>query len=114
MEAVGQLASGIAHDFNNLLAIILGNLRPLRDGGLDARLVDECIEPAIRAAETGAKLTGQLLAIARRQPLKPERIEVEACVADFLKLVRRTLPASVGISLDCRGAALGEEAAILC
>lgn len=106
MEAVGQLASGIAHDFNNLLAIILGNLRPLRDGGLDAQLVDEYIEPAIRAAETGAKLTGQLLAIARRQPLKPERIDVEACVADLLKLVRRTLPASVGISLDCRGAAL--------
>jgi len=103
MDAVGQLASGIAHDFNNLLAIILGNLLPLRDGGVGAQILDECIEPAIRAAEQGAKLTGQLLAIARRQPLRPERLDVEACVADFLKLVRRTLPATVGISLDCRG-----------
>ncbi len=104
MDAVGQLASGIAHDFNNILAIILGNLLPLRDGGADAQTMEECIEPAIRAAEQGARLTGQLLAIARRQPLRPERVDAEATVADFLKLMRRTLPANVGISLDCRGA----------
>lgn len=103
MEAVGQLASGIAHDFNNLLAVVLGNLRPLRDGGVDPTILGEYVEPAIRAAEHGARLTGQLLAIARRQPLNPERVDVEACVADFLKLMRRTLPANVGISLDCRG-----------
>lgn len=108
MDAVGQLASGIAHDFNNLLAIILGNLLPLRDGeagtGLqDAGVVEDYLAPAIRAAEQGARLTAQLLAIARRQPLKPERIDVEAAVGDFMKLMRRTLPADIGLALDCRG-----------
>lgn len=108
MDAVGQLASGIAHDFNNLLAIILGNLLPLRDGEAgadlrDAGLIEEYVAPAIRAAEQGARLTAQLLAIARRQPLKPERIDVEAAVADFMKLMRRTLPADIGLALDCRG-----------
>lgn len=108
MDAVGQLASGIAHDFNNLLAIILGNLLPLRDGeaGADPRnagVIEEYVAPAIRAAEQGARLTAQLLAIARRQPLKPERIDVEAAVADFMKLMRRTLPADIGLALDCRG-----------
>ncbi len=103
MDAVGQLASGIAHDFNNLLAVMLGNLRPLRDSGLDPAVIREYVEPAIRAAEQGACLTGQLITIARRQPLSPEWIDVEVCVADFLKMMRRTLPASVGISLECRG-----------
>lgn len=103
MDAVGQLASGIAHDFNNLLAIILGNLLPLRDGDLDAALLEDYIEPAIRASEQGAKLTAQLLAIARRQPLRPERVDVEECVDNLLKLMRRTLPPSIGLSLDRRG-----------
>lgn len=103
MDAVGQLASGIAHDFNNLLAIILGNLLPLRDGGTDAALLEDYIEPAIRASEQGAKLTAQLLAIARRQPLRPERVDVEDCVDDLLNLMRRTLPPSIGLSLDRRG-----------
>lgn len=106
MDAVGQLASGIAHDFNNLLAIILGNLVPLREGVADPDLLEEYIEPAIRAAEQGARVTAQLLAIARRQPLRPERVDVEACLGDFLRLMRRTLPANVGLSLDCRGAPL--------
>jgi PAS domain S-box-containing protein len=103
MDAVGQLASGIAHDFNNLLAIILGNLLPLREGVAEAEVMEDYIEPAIRAAEQGARLTAQLLAIARRQPLRPERVDVEACLGDFLRLMRRTLPATVGLSLDCRG-----------
>jgi PAS domain S-box-containing protein len=106
MDAVGQLASGIAHDFNNLLAIILGNLLPLRDAGLERETREEYVEPAIRAAEQGARLTGQLLAVARKQPLRPESVDAEACLADFLRLMRRTLPANIGLTLDCRGAAI--------
>ncbi|PZQ49922.1 MAG: hybrid sensor histidine kinase/response regulator [Rhodovulum sulfidophilum] len=106
MDAVGQLASGIAHDFNNLLAIILGNLLPLRDEDrVDPHVLEEYIAPAIRAAEQGARLTSRLLAMARKQPLRPERIDVEDCLADFLRLMRRTLPATIGLSLDCRGSA---------
>lgn len=103
MDAVGQLASGIAHDFNNLLAIVLGNLLPLRDDPAAAALLEDYVEPAIRASEQGARLTAQLLAIARRQPLRPEPLDMEACVADFLKLLRRTLPTGIELSLDCRG-----------
>lgn len=103
MEAVGQLASGIAHDFNNLLAIILGNLLPLRDDPLAAALLEEYIEPAVRAAEHGARLTSQLLAMARRQPLNPKPLDIEECLSDFLNLLRRALPAGIDISLECRG-----------
>ncbi len=103
MDAVGQLASGIAHDFNNLLAVILGNLLPLRDGAMPATVLEEYIEPAIRAAQQGARLTRQLLAIARRQPLRPERLDVEASIADFVKMVRRTLPATIRVCMESRG-----------
>lgn len=103
MDVVGQLASGIAHDFNNLLAIILGNLMPLRDIVRDQELLEEYVEPAIVAAENGARLTDQLLAIARHQHLQPEPVNLESCVADFLKLLRRILPPNISVSFDCHG-----------
>ena len=75
MEAVGQLTGGIAHDFNNLLMVVLGNLDEMAD-----RLgADDALRPLIRAAtaaaERGADLTQQLLAFARRQPLRPQPLD---------------------------------------
>ncbi|MGQ3673378.1 ATP-binding protein [Xanthobacter sp. TB0136] len=103
MDAVGQLASGIAHDFNNLLAIILGNLLPLREGLVSDEVLEDYIEPSIRAGRQGARLTRQLLAIARRQPLRPERLDVEAAIAGLVTLLRRTLPATIRVCVERQG-----------
>ncbi|MGE5539517.1 MAG: PAS domain S-box protein [Gemmatimonas sp.] len=90
MEAVGQLTGGIAHDFNNLLTVITGNLEMLesrvREG--DDR---EILREAQEAAELGAKLANRLLAFGRRQPLRPEPIDLGALVAGMGDLLRRSL-----------------------
>ena len=90
MEAVGQLSGGIAHDFNNLLTVISGNLemieRRLEDGKLKVLLRE-----AQDAADDGARLTEQLLAFGRRQPLNPKLADVGQLVANFSDLLRRTL-----------------------
>lgn len=98
MDAVGQLASGIAHDFNNLLGIILGNLVELREAVSGDAGCLEFVDPAIRAAEHGARLTGQLLALARRQPLKPQAVGVEDCIEACLRMLQRTLPAGITLT----------------
>ena len=67
MEALGTLSAGIAHDFNNLLTIVLGNLMPLRDQITDAEVLDEFLDPAIRAARRGTELTARLLALSKTQ-----------------------------------------------
>ncbi len=76
MEAVGQLTGGVAHDFNNLLTVIRSATDLLKRPDLSddrrARYVDAISDTADRAA----KLTGQLLAFARRQALKPETVDV--------------------------------------
>ena len=78
MEAVGQLTGGVAHDFNNLLTIIRSSVdflrRPELPEARKARYLDAVSETVDRAA----KLTGQLLAFARRQALKPEVFDVGA------------------------------------
>jgi PAS domain S-box-containing protein len=90
MEAIGQLTGGVAHDFNNLLTVILGNLEML-ESRVEDRTQRELLKEARDAALDGAKLTSQLLAFGRRQPLNPMPVDVGALVSRFAGLLRRTL-----------------------
>jgi len=104
MEAIGQLTGGLAHDFNNLLAVISGNLEMIED-----KLTDERLRPLLReaqeAAEDGAKLTGQLLAFGRRQPLNPKLVDVGQLISSFSDLLRRTL----GEAIEFRTTVIGSS-----
>jgi two-component system cell cycle sensor histidine kinase/response regulator CckA len=91
MESVGRLAGGIAHDFNNLLTAIIGysdlvlqELDPEHGSRRD-------VEEILRAAERAGGLTRQLLAFSRRQVLQPERVDLNAVVADIDRMLRRLI-----------------------
>ncbi|HTJ59026.1 MAG TPA: PAS domain S-box protein [Devosiaceae bacterium] len=103
MEAVGQLTGGLAHDFNNLLTVITGNLEML-----EMRLTEErqrqLLAEAQAAAEDGAKLTGQLLAFGRRQPLNPKLTDIGVAVSGFSELLRRSLGEAVDFRTIVSGA----------
>jgi signal transduction histidine kinase/CheY-like chemotaxis protein len=99
MEALGQLTGGMAHDFNNHLGIIIGNLDLLGDEGVLTADQRELVDEALAASFNGAELTRRLLAFARRQPLRPARIEVNRLIEDITKLLRRTLGEQVEIHL---------------
>jgi PAS domain S-box-containing protein len=88
MEAVGQLTGGVAHDFNNLLTVIVNSLDLLTRNTRDARDL-RLIESAQRAAERGAKLTQQLLAFSRRQPLQPALHNPNILIGGFEAILRR-------------------------
>jgi PAS domain S-box-containing protein len=99
MEAVGQLTGGIAHDFNNILMVILGNLELLR---MRLPHVDdattELIDETLRATRHGQDLTGDLLAFSRRRQLNPQPVAINALVDNIVRLLTRTLGASVKIT----------------
>ncbi len=71
MESVGQLTGGVAHDFNNLLTVVSGNLE-LIEGATDNGRVRQFAAAARRAADRGAKLTGQLLDLLTAAETEPE------------------------------------------
>ncbi len=104
MEAIGNLTGGMAHDFNNLLGVIIGNLDLLRGKPRGGAAIDPEIDQlsgeALDAALRGADLTKRLLAFARRQPLQPQRIDINEHVSGISKLVGRTLGDDVEIKLD--------------
>lgn len=92
MEAIGRLTAGIAHDFNNLLTVVLGNLESAqrRSTSLDSMLL-HALENATRGAQQAAVLTERLLAFARRKPLEPRLLDLEAIVRRMSDLLQRTL-----------------------
>jgi PAS domain S-box-containing protein len=99
MEAVGQLTGGVAHDFNNLLTIIVNNLDLLTRNAREPRDV-KLIESAQRAAERGAKLTQQLLAFSRRQPLQPDTHNPNTLIEGFESVLRRACGEMIRLQLS--------------
>lgn len=97
MEAVGQLTGGVAHDFNNLLTIIGSSANFLQRPNLpeDRRL--KYLDAIVQTVERATRLTSQLLAFARRQPLNPELFEVHDQVAVIIDLIRPLVGPNVEI-----------------
>ncbi|HEX6860530.1 MAG TPA: PAS domain-containing protein [Caulobacteraceae bacterium] len=100
LEALGQLTGGVAHDFNNLLTVIIGALDILQRHPEDPARIKRLTEAALTASRRGERLTQQLLAFSRRQPLRPEI----ACVDDMLResetLYRRAVGEAVNFKLE--------------
>jgi PAS domain S-box-containing protein len=88
MEAIGQLTGGVAHDFNNLLTVIRGSVDLLKREDLSQNRRQKYIDAISDTADRAAKLTGQLLAFARRQALVPRLIDVGASIAEVAGMVR--------------------------
>ncbi|WP_431483673.1 response regulator [Pseudomonas solani] len=102
LEAVGQLTAGVAHDFNNLLTVILASTtfieRDLARGTFER--TQGRLQNIKEAGERGAKLTGQLLAFARRQRLEPVAVNLNDTVQGLLDMLQRTLGGAIWIETD--------------
>ncbi len=110
MESLGQLAGGIAHDFNNLLSVTINYSAFVADQLDDAIArvpaataaaglvrAREDIEQVRRAGERAVHLTGQLLAFARREEVRPELVDVNAAIAAVQQLLRHTIGEHVAL-----------------
>jgi PAS domain S-box-containing protein len=100
MEAVGQLTGGVAHDFNNLLTIIRSATDFLRRRELPEERRRRYVDAISETVERASKLTAQLLAFARRQPLKPEVFNVGTQVENVAQLVRPLVGGRILIDVE--------------
>ncbi|MDB5655273.1 MAG: hybrid sensor histidine kinase/response regulator, partial [Tardiphaga sp.] len=97
MEAVGQLTGGIAHDLNNILTVITGTIEILAEGVADRPQLAAITKMIDEAAGRGADLTQRLLAYARKQPLQPREVDVNALVVEAANLLRPALGENIEV-----------------
>lgn len=97
LESIGVLAGGVAHDFNNILTAILGNTQlALRNLSPDSPLHGRLIEIE-KAGNRAASLTRQLLAFSRRQRLERKTLNLNDCIHDIMKMLRRLIGEDIEI-----------------
>ena len=91
METVGRLAGGVAHDFNNMLNVIGGYAElALREIDSASPLYTPLLEIQ-NASRRSADLTRQLLAFARKQPVKPKVLDLNRLIDGSLNMLRRLI-----------------------
>ena len=105
MESVGQLTGGIAHDFNNMLTVITGTIEILADGVKHDPALASIAKMINDAADRASQLTANLLAFARKQPLRPLETDVNDLIEEVVKLLAPTLGRQIEIET-----ALSDEA----
>jgi two-component system, cell cycle sensor histidine kinase and response regulator CckA len=99
MESIGRLAGGVAHDFNNLLTAIISFSRFVMDDLApgDPRRAD--LVEVLKAADSAARLTSQLLAFSRKRPVEPALLDLNQSVLRISRVLQRTLEASVHLRI---------------
>ena len=100
MQAIGQLAGGVAHDFNNLLTAITGHCDLLL---LRHKKTDQDYDDLLQInqnANRAAALVSQLLAVSRKQTLRPQNLEIRETLSDLTHLLDRLVGEKVQLRLE--------------
>jgi signal transduction histidine kinase len=101
MEALGQLTAGVVHDIKNLLTVLQGNLEML-SGRQGSDQLQAKVDMALQTIERGERLTGQLLAFARPQPLRVTTVDLNAQLRRMAELLATTVGSMISIEADLR------------
>jgi signal transduction histidine kinase/CheY-like chemotaxis protein len=104
LESLGLLAGGIAHDFANLLTVILTSTS-LASARSQDPLVNDELAAITGAAERGALLTRQLLAISRTHPISVQTVDLGDRLRSLATLLHRILPERIALELSDDGEA---------
>lgn len=91
---VARLAGGLAHGFNNLLTVLRGNAELLRGSLVDSRQ-KALLDAMLVACGRAHALTQQLLTYSGQQVIRPQWLEINTWLAEWLERHRVQLPGDV-------------------
>jgi two-component system NtrC family sensor kinase len=100
IDALGQLVGGVAHDFNNVVMAVVAGARSIAkraDRPDEVRRIVGLIEAA---ADRGARLTGRMLAFARREDARSDAVDVADALRSVADLLGHTLGSGLTVALD--------------
>lgn len=98
IQTAVRLAGGIATEFSSLLSSIMGYAASAAEATTGNPLLRADVEQIQAAAGRAARLARELLLFSRREPARPERVDLNAVLAG----TRDVLQASVGADIELR------------
>jgi len=101
-EDMGHIAAAIAHDFNHLLSIIKALTRLALDELPGGASENPDLVGVLQATDSASDLTRQLRSLACGEALQPEPTELGAVVRDIARLLDRTVPDGIELSVETR------------
>jgi len=102
MEAVGRLAGGIAHDINNYLGAVRAHCEVAKMKNERGEALKRRMDSAMATTTKASALIKQLLAFSRRQPVKPEVVDLNRVVSGMGGLMTRLLGEDITLQTDCQ------------
>ncbi|MDQ6966549.1 MAG: PAS domain S-box protein, partial [Mariprofundaceae bacterium] len=103
MEAIGTLVGGIAHDINNSLAGITGNVHLARIFAGDAEKAVSKLDRIDQLSFRAAAMIRQLLAFARKDMVRMQRIDVRSFVGEVMARERMETPRRIKFKVESNG-----------
>jgi PAS domain S-box-containing protein len=100
MESIGTLAGGIAHDFNNILSPILGYAEMLLEDVPEGSPIRNSLNQIYTSALRAKNLVKQILTFSRQDSNELTLMKMQPIVKEALKLIRSTIPTTIGIKQD--------------
>jgi len=100
LEAIGTLAGGIAHDFNNILTSLIGYTELAKRRNAGDPVTREYLDAVLQGSTRAVELVRQILIFSQRQALPRRPVQLRDAVAEALKLLRATLPASIEFDVE--------------
>jgi signal transduction histidine kinase len=97
MEAIGTLAGGIAHDFNNILAAVIGYSELAQLDLPHDHPAHHNLSQILKASQRAKEMIKQILDFSRKSDHDNKPVQLAAIISEALKLLRRSLPASIEI-----------------
>lgn len=99
MESLGRLASGAAHDFNNILSVVTASASLIKELSVSSE-TRALANSILDASENAAKITRQMLSIARRTDFKRQAFDLRQLVTGLETAFHQRTRGRIELSID--------------
>jgi len=100
IEAIGRLAGSVAEDFSDLLRTVSSHTESFKQHSGDGDPTAAVAE-INRTLERAGLLARQLMVLGGRREIRPEVLNVNDLLTDIEPIIRKALPSSIELHLDC-------------
>jgi len=99
LESIGRLAGGVAHDLNNMLTPVIAYSEMLLEDSSSLEDKRDWLRGILSGGKRARDMVRQLLAFSRKQVLEFRNIDINELLAEFHKLIHRTLRENITLTL---------------